>query len=95
MNPIFFEIFETLECVDVAIPNDTKGIHQMVASLVVHNRRSLVLVQVSWSGVPNATVADVIVLYVPASADITQLVPAKYKWANQSPGYLSGSGSLV
>ena len=65
------------------------------AELNIFISQSIHFVQVSWSGVPNPTVADVIALYVPSNANITDLVPAKYQWANQSPGYLSGSGSLV
>lgn len=51
--------------------------------------------QVSWSGVTNATEADVIALFVPASQSVDTMVPTKWKWVNQVAGWESGSGSLT
>ena len=51
--------------------------------------------QVSWSGVTNATEADVIALFVPANQSVDTVVPVKYKWVNAVPGWEAGSGSFV
>ena len=52
--------------------------------------------QVSWSGVPNPTIADVIAYYVVApNTTVDTLSPLKFNWVNKSPTYLQGSGSLV
>ncbi len=45
---------------------------------------------------PNPTNADVIAYYVQApNTTVDTLAPLKFNWANKSPTYLQGSGSLV
>lgn len=51
--------------------------------------------QVSWSGVTNATEADVVALFVPANQSVDTVVPTKWKWVNQVANWESGSGSLT
>ncbi len=51
--------------------------------------------QVSWSGVANATEADVIALFVPANQSVDTIVPVKYKWVNRVANWEQGSGSFL
>jgi hypothetical protein len=50
---------------------------------------------VSWSGVTDATEADVVALFVPANQSVDTVVPVKYKWVNAVPNWEQGSGSFV
>ena len=55
-----------------------------------------VCMQVSWSGIPNPTIGDVIAYYVQTPATtVDTLAPLKFQWVNRTPGYQSGSGSIV
>jgi len=53
------------------------------------------MIKVSWTGVANATEADVVALFVPANQSVDTVVPVKYKWVNAVPNWEDGSGSFV
>ena len=58
--------------------------------------RSPACMQVSWSGIPNPTNADVVALYVQApGTTVDTLSPLRFQWVNRSPGYEQGSGSIT
>jgi hypothetical protein len=52
--------------------------------------------EVTWDGVPEPSFNDWIGLYVPASADVTSISPAKYKMASSVASHLSeGRGVML
>ena len=53
------------------------------------------VLQVSYSNVTNPTAADAVAVVVEGT-NLTLSVPLRYKWATDSPGYLTtGSGNVT